>query len=510
MSTPPTTALREEVTPDDPPPVLAGGLMPEWMLTLDTATLTGDEQLDLIVRAEQAKRWLEAFQLDAMATFTRTRKREAPAPLQVSAEEDAAAEIGCELGIPPGLAGARLAHAQRLGETFPALHDALLTGQVDEYRTRVVADAAPEDWDPATTAAYATRMLAKMGDKSGRALMNLAKKTVAELDPAKAEERKARTIANRQLRIYDGGPQQAGTGSVEITDIDATDALAVEQRIAAIARALRADTPGAQNTDYWTKTVTQDQIRADIAVGLLLGRLPLTLGLEIPADAAEHGITDTHAEQAGDAPATARCAACGRTPGQAQGEDQDRGRGQVVIPGMAAPNPAPFSPVGKLHVIIPLSALPTEMGGSESRSLGEIPGHGPILAEAARDLAKGATSKATRWCYTVVDEDGNPVADGTTAYRPPPLLRSHIDSRDRTCRFPHCNRPAVECDADHTMPHHLGGSTSAGNLAALCRRHHRLKQTPGWNLSQPSPGTLVWRTPHNRTHTTTRDPYPSQ
>ncbi|MFC3998732.1 HNH endonuclease, partial [Nocardiopsis sediminis] len=209
---------------------------------------------------------------------------------------------------------------------------------------------------------------------------------------------------------------------------------------------------------------------------------------EIPADAAEHGIEDTAPEGDGDTP----------------------GAGQVSIPGLATPAPAQFSPVGKLHVIIPLAALPKEMGGSESRSLGEIPGHGPILAEAARDLAKGATSKATRWCYTVVDEDGNPVADGTTAYRPPPLLRSHIDSRDRTCRFPHCNRPAVECDADHTMPHHLGGSTSAGNLAALCRRHHRLKQTPGWNLSQPSPGTLVWRTPHNRTHTTTRDPYPSQ
>ncbi|MFC3998552.1 DUF222 domain-containing protein, partial [Nocardiopsis sediminis] len=377
MSTPPTTALREEVTTDQPEP-LAGGLMPEWMLTLDTATLTGDEQLDLIVRAETCKRWLEAFQLDAMATFARTREKEAPPALQVSAEEDAAAEIGCELGIPPGLAYARLTHAQRLGETFPAVREALVVGDIDEYRTRVICEAAPEDWDPATTAAYATRMLHKMGDKSGRALTNLAKKTVAELDPAKAEERKARTIAHRQLRVDHGDTHHFGTGSVEITDIDTTDALAVEQRIGAIARALRADAPGAQNTDHWTKTVTQDQIRADIAVGLLLGRLPLTLGLEIPADAAEHGVEDTgaeHAEQAASASA-ARCAACGRTPGQAQGEDQDRGRGQVVIPGMAAPNPAPFSPVGKLHVIIPLSALPTEMGGSESRSLGEIPGHG--------------------------------------------------------------------------------------------------------------------------------------
>ncbi|MFC3994575.1 DUF222 domain-containing protein [Nocardiopsis sediminis] len=362
MSTPPTTALREEVTTDQPEP-LAGGLMPEWMLTLDTATLTGDEQLDLIVRAETCKRWLEAFQLDAMATFARTREKEAPPALQVSAEEDAAAEIGCELGIPPGLAYARLTHAQRLGATFPAVREALVVGDIDEYRTRVICEAAPEDWDPATTAAYATRMLHKMGDKSGRALTNLAKKTVAELDPAKAEERKARTIANRQVRIYDGGPQQAGTGSVEITDIDTTDALAVHQRISSIARALRADTPGVEDTDGATKELTLDQIRADVAVGLLLGRLPLTLGLEIPADAAEHGVEDTGAERAersegtAAAPAAAACAACGRTPGEGQGESQGRGRGQVVIPGMATPNPAPFSPVVKRHArpTVPLS-----------------------------------------------------------------------------------------------------------------------------------------------------------
>ncbi|MFC4566099.1 HNH endonuclease signature motif containing protein, partial [Nocardiopsis mangrovi] len=280
------------------------------------------------------------------------------------------------------------------------------------------------------------------------------------------------------------------------------------------------------------KELTLDQLRADVAVGLLLGRLPVTPGLEIPADATEHGIPDTAtpapAHRRHPAPAHGRDLSRGhgrdRDGAHGQGEDEAPGQGecggygreraedhgQVVIPGMATPTPVPFSPVGKLHVIIPLAALPTEMGGRESRALAEIPGHGPILAEAARELAKEATDKATRWCYTVVDEEGTPVAEGTTRYRPPPRLRSHIDSRDRTCRFPHCNRPAVECDADHTTPHHLGGPTSAANLAALCRRHHRLKQHPGWKLSQPSPGTLIWRTPHHRTHTTVPDPYPGQ
>ncbi|MFC4564096.1 DUF222 domain-containing protein [Nocardiopsis mangrovi] len=479
MSNPATTALREGATPDDRHPP-AGGFMADWVLTLDTASMTGDEQLDLIARAEFAKRWLDAFQLDAMAAFTRTRAEEAPPAAQISVEEDAAAEIGCELGIPPGLSRSRIEHAKRLGEDFPALHQALVQGRIDEYRTRVITEAVPEDWDTATIAAYQQRILANMGDKSGVRLKNLAKKTVLALDPARAEERRARTIALRQVRVDHGeAAHSPGTGSVNITDIDATDALAIHQRLGSIARALRTDTPGVEHMNGATRELTLDQLRADVAVMLLLGRLPLTFGIEEPPE---------------------------NTDGTAG--DPAAGEHQVRIPGVAVPEPVPFSPVGKLHVIIPLAALPKEMGGKEVRALGEIPGHGPILADAARELAKGATSKATLWCYTVVDEEGNPVADGTTAYRPPPRLRSHIDSRDRTCRFPHCNRPAVECDADHTTPHHRGGPTSPANLAALCRRHHRLKQARGWSLAQPSPGTLVWRTPHNRTHTTVPDPYP--
>ncbi|MFC4566124.1 DUF222 domain-containing protein, partial [Nocardiopsis mangrovi] len=237
----------------------AGGLLAEWVLTLDAATLTGDEQLNLITRLETCKRWLEAAQLDAMTAFTRTRSREAPPAAQVSAEEDAAAEIGCELGIPPGLARARLDHAHRLGTEFPALREALRAGRIDEYRTRVVSDAAPTDWDPATTTAYAARMLATMGHTSGVKLKNLAKKTVLELDPARAEERKARTIAMRQVRIDHGEAAHApGTGSVSITDIDTVDALAIHQRLGAIARALRTDTPGAANTTAAQKELTLD------------------------------------------------------------------------------------------------------------------------------------------------------------------------------------------------------------------------------------------------------------
>jgi hypothetical protein len=35
-----------------------------------------------------------------------------------------------------------------------------------------------------------------------------------------------------------------------------------------------------------------------------------------------------------------------------------------------------------------------------------------------------------------------------------------------------------------------------------CRRHHRCKQAPGWQLAQPQPGVMRWTTPAGRSYTT--------
>jgi hypothetical protein len=40
-----------------------------------------------------------------------------------------------------------------------------------------------------------------------------------------------------------------------------------------------------------------------------------------------------------------------------------------------------------------------------------------------------------------------------------------------------------------------GGPTSSDNLAALCRRHHRLKTHGGWTYTMVEPGTYLWHSP---------------
>ena len=93
-------------------------------------------------------------------------------------------------------------------------------------------------------------------------------------------------------------------------------------------------------------------------------------------------------------------------------------------------------------------------------------------------------------------------------YRPPASLRHLITIRQPTCDHPGCRRPATRCDLDHAVPYAKGGRTCECNLGPRCRRHHRAKQTPGWHLEQPTPGTTIWTMPHGRSYTTQPDTYP--
>ncbi len=99
--------------------------------------------------------------------------------------------------------------------------------------------------------------------------------------------------------------------------------------------------------------------------------------------------------------------------------------------------------------------------------------------------------------------------NATTAYRPTTKIRDHVTARDQTCRNPRCRQPARHADLDHTRAWHQGGPTCACNLGGHCRRDHKIKQLPGWTLTQPTPGHFQLTTPAGRTYTTTPDPYPA-
>ena len=134
-----------------------------------------------------------------------------------------------------------------------------------------------------------------------------------------------------------------------------------------------------------------------------------------------------------------------------------------------------------------------------------LDGYGPIDPETAARIAVNAPS-FTR--ILVQPETGAVLSVGRNQYRVPADLQRAVRFRDGTCRAPGCGRRARACDLDHSVAWEDGGTTDVGNLACLCRHHHRMKHLPGWNLDHQPGGVLEWTTPDGKQYRTEPDPAP--
>jgi hypothetical protein len=133
--------------------------------------------------------------------------------------------------------------------------------------------------------------------------------------------------------------------------------------------------------------------------------------------------------------------------------------------------------------------LPTLLGLAENP--GQLAGYGAIPASVARALASDG-----KWQRFITDPQTGTLLDyGRESYEPPQALVDFLIARDRTCRFPGCRHSAARADLDHAQSWESGGETSAANLGALCRRHHRLKTHGGWKLVSHSDGACTWTSP---------------
>lgn len=121
-----------------------------------------------------------------------------------------------------------------------------------------------------------------------------------------------------------------------------------------------------------------------------------------------------------------------------------------------------------------------------------LEGYGPIDADTAHRLAAHAPSLRR---ILVHPETGAALSYGRAHYRAPADLEGFVRVRDGRCRFPGCSRRADRADLDHTTAWERGGHTAEANLAALCRRHHRLKHESGWRVVQEPGGVMRWTSP---------------
>ena len=93
-------------------------------------------------------------------------------------------------------------------------------------------------------------------------------------------------------------------------------------------------------------------------------------------------------------------------------------------------------------------------------------------------------------------------------YQPNDTLRHLVQVRDHTCTFPPCSRHARDSDFEHAQPYDKGGRTCSCNAGARSRKCHRIKQSPGWTVTQPKPGWHEWTTPSGRTYVQAPYRYP--
>jgi hypothetical protein len=140
-----------------------------------------------------------------------------------------------------------------------------------------------------------------------------------------------------------------------------------------------------------------------------------------------------------------------------------------------------------IHVTVSISTL---LGCDNQPA--HLDGYGPITAATARRIATDPTGT---WRRLLTDDTGQLLDYGRRSYRPPANLTNHIITRDKTCTFPGCRRPARLSDLDHHEPFGNGGSTDAANIAALCGRHHNAKHHTSWHITRQPDGTTTWTSP---------------
>ena len=362
--------------------------------------------------------------------------------------EFAAAELASALGLSTAAGQLLVGDALELRHRLPRLWAAVAAGTLPTWRARLVAQRTRSL--PVEAAGWVDAQVVGFAHKIGTArVVALVEAALLRFDPEQAD-RRARAAAERR-GVWVGDEMTDGTRSIRI-EADALDAAAFGATIGQIADAL-----GALGDDDLA------DVRRAKAVGVIAdpqGTLDLLGGPETqvdPKDLSERPVP--------------------RRRG---------GRARVVL-------------YMHLHADALRSRVaPTNRAGQGGPGpVGRVEGLGPVTVQQIRDWVGRADVTIT------------PVLDlgdraGVDAYEVPDRMRETVLLRTPCCPFPWCNNLSRRKDLDHVRPYlppQSGGppgQTTPGNLAPLCRRHHRLKTHGGWSYTQPGPGTYLWRSPQGR------------
>ena len=453
-----------------------------------------DDELIGVIRAwRRLASWAAAGELEAVAALARRRPADGtppaapgePFPGRIS--EFVGEEVAAALTLTPVSGGRVVDLAIDLAGRLAPVRDALAAGWIDLLKARLFAQAT-EDLTDAHAAAVVAAVLPQAPELTSGRLRRALDRAVLAADPGSAQRQREAALAEARVECW---PDPCGTANLAGRNLPAASVLAADKRLDAIARAWQ--TAGA--------TGRIDQLRARAYLAQLLDQDTT----QPPADLLPPSIPSARPDP----------------------------------PSVGQPPPGLPPLAGSVNITIPLTTL---LGLAERP--GEATGYGPLDADTARALACAAAGhRATRWHVTLTSPTGRALGFGSTSagrartagdgswqvsvtaepiaagccdhssaepqYRPSAGLQRVIRARTTTCSYYGCGRPAARCDLDHTIAYDDGGITCQCDLAPLCRRHHRMKQTQRWTLEQVSPGVMAWLTPAGRRYVTLPSQHPT-
>lgn len=408
-----------------------------WDGMLFTATPTQD--LDAVTACQHLQN--QAFAL-MLRTLVATSNR-ASGDERCWVADEVALAIGASTAT-----GDALLHLATSACELPGLVEAVEANLLTERHVRAVLRVVD---DPALDLSLEHRqaviaiMLTRFTGQTPTELTAMLRRLVLQIDLYAAQRRQDNATARRDVRAWEHPNGQAG---LQLTG--------PKPQISAVLSALaRQDS---LQTREPSDERTRDNRLFDLAVALLTGGAEASGGWDativIPYSTATGGDLEL-AEIPGLGPvlpSTARDLLEGALRHRRLAVDAE---GDVIAVDDATPTPVTPAPAA----LVPTSSPDVDTTG---------PAAGPTSPVSPTDAPAAALRHLAGKPVSVTDLS-------THRYRIPGRLARHLETRDRTCVFPGCTRPASLTDKDHRIPWPLG-ATDLRNLQCLCRRHHRAKQ----------------------------------
>ncbi|MBC3192577.1 DUF222 domain-containing protein [Pseudonocardia sp. C8] len=473
----------EQVVPEGLAGLPVGPGLAAALAGLDLARVPNDDIVDVLLAQSRQLAHEQARMLAALAEVVYRRPFAGPGQIHrgETPEPYAADEVRAALAWTRRAAEAETDLAVALVHDLPQVWTALDQGRIDRGKATVFATHLA-GLPTTLRERVCTEVLPHAPRLTTGQIAERIKRLILEADPAYFEQRYRRAIRERQVVAY---LAEDGTAVLTATGLPADEAAAAWERLDTLARAARHDGhPG-----------TLDQVRADLVLGLLDGSLHGLSRAEILHALLERfaGHPDTPDTPAspdgatGSSPTPTAPGSASAQPGAAESDGTDSsspgsGGPDSGDPDPARPNRRRRRGVG-VEVRVPLSTLL----GLDQRP-GEIPGWGPIPADAARRIV--ARQHRAQWRWVIVDTDGHLLAEGLTRRRPTTGIRRR--DRDRTDEHDHKDDgPAggiVEIHIPETLLTELAADAAhprwARVIADITARyqHHRQQAAPGADL----------------------------